>query len=278
MRSNRWGHQSTGPDRQGPSLPQAEATSSDDDVHLAWRLAVGPPACVFYEFEHFVDPWSSLSTGWIPQGGSPRPDPSSSSSHRPLSLSLRFSLPTALCRIKVVSETVGFFLEVNPVVVFFLPFTRSLDCSSATSTGEPSRRGRPCVHARVEGGCSTPPQPRSPGAWLSPVARSSAVAPPQQPRCPRARTLPSTPPHVRAPTRPRFLAPVPSHAPAPSPSRPTSPAPKKRQEGLSQIYIKWKVRRQITGAYPYKTRTRLAEQKEGQSYPRPLNPYKPGGA
>ncbi|MQM16322.1 hypothetical protein Taro_049277 [Colocasia esculenta] len=42
-----------GPTRS--KFTQTEATSSDEDIHLAWRLAVGPLACFFYEFEHLVD-------------------------------------------------------------------------------------------------------------------------------------------------------------------------------------------------------------------------------
>ncbi|MQL91472.1 hypothetical protein Taro_024082 [Colocasia esculenta] len=41
-----------GPTRS--KFTQTEATSSDDGIHLAWQLTVGPLACLFYEFEHLV--------------------------------------------------------------------------------------------------------------------------------------------------------------------------------------------------------------------------------
>ncbi|MQL70297.1 hypothetical protein Taro_002612 [Colocasia esculenta] len=149
-------------------------TAGGGDEQRRWRpfgLATCRRAPSIFDEALHAQPWSSLSTGWIPQGGSPRPDLSSSSSHRPLSLSLRFSLPTALCRIKVVSEPVGFFLEVSPVVVFFLPFARSLDYSAATSTGEPSRRVAPTSTHASRGaaprprdlGRPVPGYPQSPG-------------------------------------------------------------------------------------------------------------------
>ena len=57
-----WGHQSLGPSRPGPSLPETEATCCDDGFYLAWRCAHDVLAylllCLMY-----------LDVGWRPVVG-----------------------------------------------------------------------------------------------------------------------------------------------------------------------------------------------------------------